>query len=428
MRFIHQDLGLVPTLSSVDNLALGRGYSSRRFVRLEREATKTRAAIAEFGFDFDVDLPVSQLRPVERSILAIVRAVRSGANETESLRVLVFDEPTESMGRPEVRRLFDAIRQAAARGVAILYVSHRLDEVLDITDEITVLRDGRKVGTRQSSELDHDALVKLIIGHSLEEFDATDHGRPGDVALSLVGVSGATVREVSLDVHRGEVLGVAGVVGSGREELPYLIGGAHRLSAGSMQVDGVPVDSRSPREALRKGIVLVAADRDGQSAIQTLAVRENLTLPRVETRGPFRWLSYRRERAAAGEWLAQLDVRPPEPERLLASLSGGNQQKVVLARALRCRPRILVVDEPVQGVDIGAKMSIYRLLSEAARTGMSVVLGSSDPEDLALTCDRVVVFRDGRVAAELVGASKTVERITAEMVRPKVPDMERSAS
>jgi ribose transport system ATP-binding protein len=412
IRFIHQDLGLVPELNTVDNLALGHGYESSRFVRLRTEARRARELLAEFGFDFDVGVPIALLKPVQRTGVAIARAMRE--QHGRRLRVLVLDEPTASFDSTEVEQLFGVLRHASRRGVAILYVSHRLDEILEITDETTVLRDGQLIGTVPTEQLDHDSLIERILGRVPESLSGGERVRGSDVRLSVERLRGGPVRDVSFDVHAGEIVGLAGIVGSGRDVLPYLIAGAQRLAEGRVLVDGEPLARLTPREAMRRGLVFVPGDRQGKSAIQSLMVRENLTLPRLSTRGPARWLGIRRERREATGWSESFDVRPRDPDRPLATLSGGNQQKVVLARALRCEPRVLVIDEPVHGVDVGAKLAIYELLREATRQGVGALLASGDVDDLAAVCDRVIVLREGIVGAELYGHNNTVDRITQE--------------
>lgn len=412
IRFIHQDLGLVPTLSTVDNLALGHGYDGRLFLRLRREAKRARKMLEAFEFRFDVHAPVTQLRAVERTGVALVRAL-GGYDGRPALRVLVLDEPTESLGPGEVERLFETISQAARTGVAVLYVSHRLDEVLTITDEVTTLRDGRVIATRPTHGLSHDELIRLIIGTDPPPLATTRRDRAAEVRLEAENLSGGRVRKVSFRVRGGEILGLAGILGSGREDLAYTIGGARANVGGVLRVDGSRVRNLAPRDLLRAGVVFIPSDRQAESAVPSMTIRENLTLPRLEPRGPLRWISYRRERRDARTWIERLGVQVRDPERPLITLSGGNQQKVVLARALRCNPRVLVVDEPVQGVDVGAKLAIYQLLREAARDNVAVVLASADAEDLAQFCDRVLVLREGSVAAILEGEECTPNQITA---------------
>ncbi len=424
MRFIHQDLGLVPELDVVDNLALGYGYSSNRWVSLGSEAANARRLLADFGFPMDVRRPVATLAPGAQSAVAIARALRLKEGDTP-LRVLVLDEPTESLGRPEVERLFAALRQIAAGGAAILYVSHRLEEVLEVTDEVTALRDGRVAGGAVTAELDHNGLVRLIVGQVSRNLGLSR--RSGEVVdsscegLRVAGLRGGDVDDVSFEVRAGEIVGVAGITGSGRENLAGLVGCARPRDAGEIAVGGRSARLTSPRHALHAGLVFVAADRRGQSAVPMLPVQENLTMPRVKTRGPLRWLSIRRERSEAVGWLKRFAVEPPDPARPLALLSGGNQQKVVLARALRCEPSVLVIDEPVQGVDIGARAAIFEILLEAAATGVAVLLVSSDFEDIADICDRVLVMRGGSVVATLEGEALVPDQISEESLKAASP-------
>jgi ribose transport system ATP-binding protein len=412
LSFIHQDLGLIPSLSTVDNLALGRGYGSRWWISLGGAARRARDLVRDFGFDFDVTAPVAKLGAVERSLVAIIRALGDG--ESDAPRLLVLDEPTESLAKPEADLLFEAVRRAAERGAAVLYVSHRLDEVLALSDEITVLRDGKVVAHRSSSSLDHQSLVALIVGHSLEQLNPPSGRHEGDVLMRTIDLSGQTVRDLSFQIHRGEIVGVAGLVGSGREEIPYLIGGARPWVGGVLEVEGDAVTQFGPRAAAGAGVFLVAADRNTQSAIPALTARENVTLPRIESRGPMRWLSVRRERSGVRTWLQRTHVDPPDPERLFENFSGGNQQKIVLARALRCDPSLLILDEPVQGVDVGARVEIFQQLLEAAAAGMAILVASSEPEDLARLCDRVLVMRGGRIGAELRKDSLSPDRIVEQ--------------
>jgi ribose transport system ATP-binding protein len=415
IRFIHQDLGLVPTLSTIDNLALGRGYASWGYVNLGERARAARKVINEFGFDFNVREPVSSLTAVERSVVAISRALRRA--DGEDLGILVLDEPTESFGRAEVERLFEAIRQVSGMGAAVLYVSHRLEEVLEITDEITVLRDGEVAGRASSQGLSHDSLAEMIVGRELDTLDVGDDTSHREVCVRIEDLTGGNVSRVSADINRGEIVGLAGIVGSGRAELPYLLTGARRPSGGAVFLDGAPVDLSSPRHARRSGVVFVASDRKTESAIPELSVRENVMLSTLEPRGPLRWLGTRREQRETEQWLRDLDVKPPDSDRKFATLSGGNQQKAVLAKALRAKPRFLVIDEPVQGVDVGAKLAIHRLLIKAADDGLTLLLSSNDADDLATVCTRVLVMTHGQIGADLRGANCTADRIQAAMLR-----------
>ena len=409
LRFIHQDLGLVDRLTVIDNLALGRPYQSRWWFSASREARRANTLLESFGLSIDSRRLVSDLSPAEQAIVAIVRALMD-SEHLETAPVLVLDEATARLPANEVHRLFAAIRELCGRGGTVLYVTHRLDEVFAIADRVSVLRDGRLVATRPTGDLNHDGLVELIVGRPLDEvYPALP--RVGEREVLLVSeIRGGAVAGVSFSVRSGEVLGVAGLDGSGRESLSYLLFGARPLEGGSVTVAGRRLYRITPRGALRTGLVVVTSDRVRESAIPTLTLAENITLPRP-TRGRLQWTSRRADSRDALEWMLKLDVRPQNPSEAFATLSGGNQQKAVLARCLRCDPEVLVLDEPVQGVDVEAKAALFRELSTSAGRGVGIVLCSVDAEDLANVCDRVLVLRRGRVAAELGGDALTAEAI-----------------
>jgi ribose transport system ATP-binding protein len=353
----------------------------------------------ELGYDIDPRRPVGDLAAAERTGVAIARALR----DAEQARVLVVDEPTAMLPRHEVAVLFDAIRRVRERGVGVIYVSHRLDEVLAIANRVTVLRDGRRVGTYAIDELDEPRLVELMTGG--ESLTARADGRVeerADGLLTVRGLRGAVLSDVSLRAHGGEVLGVAGLTGSGREELLPLLFGARERNGGDIRVAGSALAPGLPSAAIAAGIALVPGDRHTSGSVTSLSVRENLVLSDVG-RHATRLGALRRgaERAESGRWIASLDVRPAEPDAPFMSLSGGNQQKIVLAKWLRVRPRVLLLDEPTQGVDVHARAIIHRLAREAASDGAAVVIASSDDGELCECCDRVLVVRDGRIAGEL---------------------------
>jgi ribose transport system ATP-binding protein len=423
LHVMHQDLGLVPTLSIMENLALGRGYETGFGGRINwrRERIRVTQLLAEFGVEADPRALVGSLRAAEQSIVALVRALQDWERDDVGERgqgldlrsVLVLDEPTASLPRLEVDRLFAAVRRVAQRGGGVVFVSHRLDEVFELADYVTVLRDGKVVGSQPLRELDQARLIELIVGRPVDDLYASPPEPKAEVALEATDVAGASVVDVDLTVRRGEVVGVAGLVGSGRDELASLLFGAKRLVHGEVRVNGERV--QSPRGAINAGMGLVPADRKGDGCIPAHTVRENVVLPRL---GPFGrwWLRRSIERREADEWIAKVELRPADPERAISTLSGGNQQKAVLARWMRTDPSVLVLDEPTQGVDVGAKASIYELLASAAAGGTAVVMCSSDAEELAHVCDRVLVLRSGRVATELSGASLTADRIVQEIL------------
>jgi ribose transport system ATP-binding protein len=418
-RFVHQDLGLVETLDAVENLMLGRAVATGfgRRIRWDAERQDVERRMRMLGYGFDVRRPVAELGAAERTGIAIARALW----DWENARVLVVDEPTAALPREEVKILFEALRRVRQAGLGVIYVSHRLDEIFAIGDRVTVLRDGRRVGTWPVAGLDQDRLVSLMIGDERLRPARTASSRGGHgVALEARGLCGTVVDNVDLRARRGEVLGIAGLTGSGREEiLPLLFGALPR--AGDVLVDGRPVPP-SPRGAMAAGLALVPADRRGDGAVLAFSVRENCVLTDLRRHtSRFGYLNRAGERGEVEDWMSELDIRPRRPEAVFRTLSGGNQQKVVLAKWLRRKPAVLLLDEPSQGVDVGAKAIIHTLARDVAAGGSCVVIASSDDSELCDTCDRVLVMRDGRIAATVEADRLTAEeigRLQLDLSRP----------
>ncbi len=401
LHFIHQDLGLIPTLSTLENLDLSHPLRGASVFPLRRRRERDRALelIGAFRADFDVDVPVANLTPAERTVVAIVRALDGWSSPHN---VLVLDEPTAALHGEEVDLLLDVVRGVAARGAGILFISHRLDEVVRLADRVVVLRDGALVASRARGDFDHDALVTLIAGRELAEAHPVEQARHAQVRLDIKGLVAPGLRGVDLQLHAGEVLGICGLVGSGMEQLASVVFGALPRHGGEVLVDGDALRGASPCEAIAAGVGYVPADRRRHGAVVTMTARENITLPRLETlRRLAARLDGRAERGEAQHWLSETEVRPALPEQQFALFSGGNQQKIVLAKWLRLDPRVLLLQEPTQGVDVGAKAGIYELLARAAAGGAGVLVASSDTKELASICDRVLVLKEGRVTSEV---------------------------
>lgn len=414
IRIVHQDLGLVPTLSTVENLGLGRGYHTgvAGRIRWRSEVRRAQELLLAFGLAPDVRQPVATLSAAERAAVAIMRAMQDWDATQPGL--LVLDEPTASLNRGEVDALFREVRRVAHQGAGVLFVSHMLDEVLTLADRVTVLRDGRVVAAGVPvGELDETRLVELIVGRPISDLYPDSRHVTGRPVLEAEMVFGISLRGVSLKVHEGEVLGIAGLVGSGREEIAGALFGATPRFAGKLLVDKRKVFA-TPRDSIIAGIAYVPADRKAHGLDMQDRLHQHIPLPRLgPLQGRFR-LRHRAARRDATDWVERLDVQPPLLDRRMEKFSGGNQQKAVLARWLRTEPKVLLLDEPTQGVDVGAKASIYREIRDAADDGMAVLVASSDAEELVHLCDRVLVFRSGSVAIELRGNTLTEERLVAE--------------
>ena len=418
MSFVHQDLGLVESLSVLENLRVAGLASSRsRFgISWRRERAKARETFARYGIRLDPSAPVSALKPVERALLAIVRAIEEIRRDDEGHGLLVLDEPTVFLPREGVERLFSLVRDAAAAGTSVLFVSHDLDEVREITDRVTVLRDGSNAGTVATAETSEQQFVELIIGRRLAALPELQHADLTEKRVSVrVGhLSGASVADVAFEMHEGEVVGLTGLIGSGFEEVPHLLFGARRARSGTLSIDDGTIDLTrlSPAVAVRAGLALIPADRKTDGSVATLSVEANVALSVIGRYHNGLYLDRRRMRRDAAALLREFDVRPADPSMPYGALSGGNQQKALLAKWLQTDPRLLLLDEPTQGVDVGARQQIYELIRTAAQDrGMHVVCASSDYEQLAALCDRVIVFGRGRIWRELAGAEVTKERI-----------------
>ncbi len=401
LHFIHQDLGLIPGLSTIENLDLTRrlGRGALAPVRPRSERQEVQNLIARFGEPFDVQAPVSGLTAAEQRIVAIARAL-SGWKHPDN--VLILDEPTVALPGEEVQRLFEAVRRVADDGAGIIFISHRLDEVLDLADRIVVLRDGQLVADVRADGVDHDELVRLITGRQLAHVHMHRREAVGAPVLSANHVAGASVIDASVELSPGEIVGVGGLLGSGQEHFSGLLFGALKRTRGEVRVAGGLLAADDPHEAIKSGLAFIPADRRARGAIMAMSARENLTLPRLAPlRRRFGRLDLKSERADVDAWTRRVELSPPDSDRPFNLFSGGNQQKVVLAKWLRNEPTVLLLDEPTQGVDVGAKASIYALIATAANEGAAVLVTSTDMKELAFLCDRVLVMRNGRVGATL---------------------------
>jgi len=420
LSFVHQDLGLVPELSVLENLRVGELIAQRgAWISWRRERRRALETFARYDLDLDPGAPVSELTATERALLAIVRAVEdirlAQATHGTEHGLLILDEPTVFLPREGVDRLFRIIREIVASGYAsVLFVSHDLDEVCEVTNRVTVLRDGRLQGTVDTAGTSESELVEMIIGRRLESLgleasELTGHG----VDVSVKGLSGGVVHDLEFDIRRGEIVGVTGLMGSGFDDVPYYLFGARSARAGLLTAFGMAFDltAMTPHRAVSNGFVLLPADRQRDASVPSLPIGENVMLA-VLHRYRTPWgLRTRPMRRRAQELLHGFDVRPADPQLSYESLSGGNQQKALLAKWLQTEPRAIFLHEPTQGVDVGARAQIFKMLGEAARGGACVLVASSDNEQLAAICDRVLVLARGRLAAEISGGEVTKERI-----------------
>jgi len=423
---IYQEVNLIPLMSVARNLFLGREPRTRwGLVDLRRMNRDATAALARYGIDVDVSRPLRSTSLGTQQMVALARAVAIDA------RVLVMDEPTSSLEPREVRTLFDVVRRLRDQGLAVVYVSHRLDELYELCQRVTVLRDGRVVHTGPLAGLERLALVSHMLGRDIGEVRREGlTGFAGAHAATdttpMLRVDGLTKRhqlhDVSFDVRAGEVTGLGGLLGSGRSETAKAIVGALALDSGTVTVDGRRLRRPSPAAAIRAGIALLPEDRKAEGIIPDLSVRENIVLaamPRLARAGV---VTRAKQDAIVETFVKRLRIKAASPEQRVAELSGGNQQKVLLARWLCLHPKVLLLDEPTRGIDVGAKAEVQKLVDELAAQGLAVVLISSDLEELVEGADRVVVLRSGAVAGELTGSDVTEDAILATLAAdPEAP-------
>ena len=414
LRFLHQDVGVVRTLTVLENLRVGR-YQATRFGRLDwrEERRRARTSLKALGLGIEPNAVVKDVPAAERALIGFARAIQDMDHERG--QVLILDEPTAFLPGPSVEKVFAVIRDIAERGSSVVFVSHRLDEVIRISDRVSILRDGQRVDTVVTSRTSQRRLVSDMLGRELDVLYPQRTAAQGRRrVLRVQNLTGRVANGVSFEAHQGEILGLTGLLGMGHDEIPYLLFGAQRARSGEVALDKRRLDGLSPAVAMRAGMAFLPADRQRQSGIPRATLLENVSM----TSAPGARLNFgaRRddERSSVLSVLQRFDVRPAEPERMLATLSGGNQQKALLGKWLQTSPSVLLLHEPTQGVDIGSRKQILQTIAEAASAGTTVIIASAEYEELANLCHRVLVFRDGRTVQELSGDHLTEARIAEQ--------------
>ena len=417
---IYQEFTLAPDMSIAENVFIGREPGMGPFVNWSRMAAETEKLIRRIGLERSPMTLVRDLSVAEQQMVEIARALSMDS------RVIIMDEPTSALSLAEVEKLFKIVRRLKDEGISIIFVTHRLEEVMEVCDRFTVLRDGRNVGAGLVSDIDIDGIIRLMVGREVNAlFAHREAPELGAVALEVKGLTrlrtaqdphATEIRDVSLSVRRGEILGIAGLVGAGRTETARAIFGADPFDSGAVTVDGEAVTIRSPRDAIARGIGLVPEDRKLQALFLAQAIRTNMSvasLDRLQRFGIF--VDEAKERAMVEDYRKLLNIRMAGPDQPVGNLSGGNQQKVVLARWLALRPKVLIVDEPTRGIDVGAKVEVHNLLFEMARSGIAVIAISSELPEVLAVADRIVTMREGKVTGEMLRADATQEKLMAMM-------------
>jgi ribose transport system ATP-binding protein len=410
VRVVHQDLGVFPGMSVAENIALGHGFSTTpyRRIRWREQRAQAQELLQRFAIDTHPRASLGRLSKAVQTEIAIARALQGLTGSEQGL--LILDEPTASLPEHESSRLLGRVRGLASRGEAVVYISHRLDEVLAVADRVTVLRDGVMIGTYAVNEVDENRLTELIVGRHVEALAPEKSRATSKALLKMVGVTAGPLHDIDLEIGMGEVVGVAGLLGSGRSELLRTIFGDLKRTAGSMEMDGRTFSPRHPANAMAAGIALVPEDRATSAAFMDQSIATNLASTRVRKY----WRVFMRDRAmrkSARKLMSKFFIKAGKETDPLRTLSGGNQQKVILARWLQDEPKLLLLDEPTQGVDVGARSEIYAMIGAAVDAGMSVLVVASDPTELIQVCSRVVVLRNGRIAGQILPPNITLDNV-----------------
>lgn len=400
---IYQDINLVTPMTVAENMFMGRkmgkGYSKRRLNKLAQEI------FDEYGFQLDPAMRVERLSPANQQMVEIARAISNNA------KIMIMDEPTAPLAAAEVDLLFSIIAKLKAKGVTVIYISHRMDEVFQITERVTVLRDGQYVTTINTADTNRQQLVNLMVGRELNENFPTRKTPVGDVILEAKKLTGNSVENISFRLHRGEVLGFAGLVGSGRSETMELICGAKKMDSGEVWMNGQKMHINSPASAIEHGIGLIPEDRKEQGVILFNTVKFNTSLSAAHKLTKFGFISGKKNKEIAEKYRETLRIKVPHIDQMVVNLSGGNQQKVVLAKTLAADPDVIIFDEPTKGIDVGAKQEIYNLMNELVAQGKAIIMVSSDMEEILGMSDRIIVLHEGLVSGELRREEFSQERV-----------------
>jgi ribose transport system ATP-binding protein len=407
IAIIYQEFNLVPGLSAADNIFLGQEKTRAGFLRRGDEYRQARKLFRRLEIDIDPDELCENLTVAQQQIVEIAKALSLNA------KILVMDEPSAALTNREVERLHSIVRELKGQGIGVVYISHRLDEIFTLCDRITVLRDGRYVGEKPVGEVTRHSLIEMMVGRELKNEFPPRESAVGKKRLEVKGLArGKFVRDVSFDVRAGEILGLTGLVGAGRTETVRLIFGADRRDAGTIRLDGKELKIRGPRDAIAARIGLLTEDRKLQGLVLPHTVRENFALPNLDWLSRFGFVNAREERDAFGNYVVSLKIKVPHQEQVAKNLSGGNQQKVVLAKWLARNCEVLIFDEPTRGIDVGAKYEIYCLMNDLVAKGKSIIMISSELPEILGMSDRVLVMHGGQITGEIMDVkSATQEQI-----------------
>lgn len=410
IRTIHQELVLVPDLSIAENIYLGNEISRGGIINMDAMITESQNMLDSFGMNLKSTSMISSLTIAQQQMVEVVKALSFNG------KIIIMDEPTSALSNKEMDALFDCIRNLKKQGIGIIYISHRMSELFEIADRVTVMRDGKYIDTKNVSETNVDELVSLMVGRTIENYYTRSFEPTDETVLEVKGLTNKSIHNVSFDLKRGEILGFAGLIGAGRTETLQAIFGIDRVQSGTVKLNGKEIKVRKVADAIKLGMSLVPESRKDQALFPLLSIRKNLTLKVLKEfiKGVF--VNSRKEESIAEKQLNDLGVKTPSLNTQLVYLSGGNQQKVIIGSWLATRPKILLMDEPTRGIDIGAKMEIYEIMNNLTKQGVSIIMVSSELPEIINMSDRIVVMRNGEVAAVLEHENITQEKIMMHAV------------
>ncbi|MCE0495043.1 ribose ABC transporter ATP-binding protein RbsA [Vibrio salinus] len=408
ISIIHQELNLIPELTIAENIFLGRefvnGLGKIQWKTMYQEANKL---LARLNVRHSSNELLGSLSLGEQQMVEIAKALSFDA------KVIIMDEPTDALTDTETQSLFSVINELRSQGHGIVYISHRLKEIFEICDDITVLRDGRFISECKVTDTDEDGLIEMMVGRKLEEQYPRVEIEKGPVSLEVMNLSGSGVHDVSFKLHQGEILGVSGLMGAGRTELMKVIYGALHRDQGEVIINNKPISPKSPKDGLSEGIAYISEDRKGDGLVLGLSVKENMSLCALTQLSKGLQIQHNTEATAVEDFIELFNIKTPGREQIIGNLSGGNQQKVAIAKGLMTRPKVLILDEPTRGVDVGAKKEIYHLINQFKSEGMSIILVSSEMAEVLGMSDRILVMHEGRITGEFSAHDANQEKIMA---------------
>ena len=413
---IYQEFNLVPFLTVRENIFLGREPGRFSFIPKRDESAKAKALFERIGVDVPIEAECRQLSVAQQQIVEIAKTLAQDA------RIIVMDEPSAALSPRETKGLFEVIEELKSHGIGIIYISHRLDEIFEVADRVTILRDGEHIDTRPIADLTREKMIELMVGRSLEkEFPGRD-ATLGQARFEVANLQhGSQVRGVSFDIRAGEVLGLTGLVGAGRTETARLLFGADRPEKGVIRLDGKPLRIKSPRDAIRQGICLLTEDRKSHGLVLGQTARENFGLPNLGQFAPLGFIRQREESREFLRYVDQIQIKIADPEQITSTLSGGNQQKVVLAKWLQRNAEVIIFDEPTRGIDVGAKYEIYQLINQLATDGKAILMISSElPEVLGMS-DRILVMNEGRITGQVTDVMNATQEAIMKLATQREP-------